>query len=255
MQPETPKEVVGKKGWGPVAAVVVTIGIYFTAQIAGGIFIGVFAVLLKHSDAGARHWLTESTIGQFSFIALVEGLSVGLLYAFLKSRKTSFKAIGLIKKPRWLDVGYVFVGFGLYMVLNQIVLRLAEFGLPNIDESQKQSIGFENAHGSMLILVFIALVILPPIVEEMIMRGFLYTGLKSRLPKIAAALLTSLLFAIAHLELGSGNTPVWSAALDTFALSIILIYLYEKTGRLWSSIGLHMLKNSIAFLYLFVLIK
>jgi membrane protease YdiL (CAAX protease family) len=255
MQSETPKETVRNHVWGPIAAVLVTVGIYFIAQLAGGIFIGVFAVILKHSDAAARQWLTDSTLGQFLFIALVEALSVGLLYSFLKSRKSGFKAIGLIKKPRWLDVGYVFVGFGLYMVLNQLILRLAEFGLPNIDESQKQSIGFENAHGSMLILVFIALVVLPPVVEEMIMRGFLYTGLKSRLPKIAAALLTSVLFAVAHLELGSGSAPVWSAALDTFALSIVLIFLYEKTGRLWSSIGLHMLKNSIAFLYLFILIK
>jgi membrane protease YdiL (CAAX protease family) len=255
MHNEDPTKPIEKKSWGPVSALLVTIGIYFVAQITGGILIGVLAVFLKHSDAAARSWLTDSVIGQFSFIALVEGLSVGLLYAFLKSRQLGFKAIGLIKRPRWLDVGYVFIGFGLYMLLNQVVLRLAEFGAPNLDESQKQSIGFENAHGSMLVLVFIALVVLPPVVEEMLMRGFLYTGLKHHLPKVAAALLTSVLFAIAHLELGSGNAPVWSAALDTFALSIVLIFLYEKTGRLWSSIGLHMLKNSIAFLYLFVLMK
>ena len=100
-------------------------------------------------------------------------------------------------------------------------------------------------------LVFISLVLLPPVVEEIVARGFLYTGLRSKLPKIVAALITSALFAAAHLQWGSGAPLLWVAALDTFTLSLVLVYLREKTGGLAASMGVHMLKNGLAFVVLF----
>jgi len=65
-------------------------------------------------------------------------------------------------------------------------------------------------------------------------------------------MVTSLVFGLAHLEFGSGGPLVWAAAIDTFLLSIILVYLRERTGALYAGILLHMLNNFIAF---FVVIK
>jgi membrane protease YdiL (CAAX protease family) len=45
---------------------------------------------------------------------------------------------------------------------------------------------------------------------------------------------------------------LYIAAIDTFTLSLILVYLREKTGGLWSSMGLHAIKNGIAFVSLFI---
>ncbi len=84
-------------------------------------------------------------------------------------------------------------------------------------------------------------------------RGFLYGSLKKQWPKIYAVLCTSALFAIAHLQFGSGAPLLWVAAIDTFILSLVLIYLRDKTGSLAASIMLHMLKNSLAFVALFLL--
>jgi membrane protease YdiL (CAAX protease family) len=61
------------------------------------------------------------------------------------------------------------------------------------------------------------------------------------------------LFAVAHLQFGSGAPLLWIAAIDTFVLSLFLIYLKDKTDSLWAPILLHMLKNFIAFMALFVL--
>jgi membrane protease YdiL (CAAX protease family) len=83
-------------------------------------------------------------------------------------------------------------------------------------------------------------------------RGFLYSTLKKALPTAGAVILTSLLFAGAHLPEGGAAGPLYIAALDTFVLSLILIYLREKTGSLWASITLHACKNGVAFLALFV---
>ncbi len=109
-------------------------------------------------------------------------------------------------------------------------------------------------HGSgPLILTFISLVILPPLAEEIMVRGFLYSSLKKAMPVAWAVIATSAIFAAAHLPEGGAAGPLYIAALDTFVLSLVLIYLREKTGSLWSSITLHMIKNGVAFVALFIL--
>jgi membrane protease YdiL (CAAX protease family) len=84
------------------------------------------------------------------------------------------------------------------------------------------------------------------------MRGFLYSSLKKAMPVGLAAVSVSLLFAAAHLPEGGAAGPLYIAAIDTFILSLVLVYLREKTGSLWASITLHALKNGIAFVALFV---
>ena len=125
---------------------------------------------------------------------------------------------------------------------------------PGLNVNQQQDIGFTNVHGAgALILTFISLVILPPLAEEIMVRGFLYSTLKKAMPALSAVLLTSALFAAAHLPEGGAAGPLYIAALDTFVLSLVLIYLREKTGSLWGSITLHATKNGIAFVALFAL--
>jgi membrane protease YdiL (CAAX protease family) len=45
---------------------------------------------------------------------------------------------------------------------------------------------------------------------------------------------------------------MWAAAFDTFILSVVLVYLREKTGALYAGMLVHMLNNLLAF---FVVIK
>ena len=83
-------------------------------------------------------------------------------------------------------------------------------------------------------------------------RGFLFTGLTQKMNVVLAAIVTSIIFAAAHLQWGSGAPLLWAAAADTFTLSMVLVWLRHKTGSLWPGIGVHFIKNGIAFLALFV---
>jgi membrane protease YdiL (CAAX protease family) len=99
-------------------------------------------------------------------------------------------------------------------------------------------------------------VVLPPVVEETVFRGFLFTGIRNRLKPVAAALITSLLFAVPHLlESGQSGSLLWVAGIDTFTLSLVLCYLRHKTDSLWPGIFLHALKNGIAFVALYVVAR
>lgn len=239
-----------KVGWGPVVAVVVTIIIYFLSQFLGSVIVLLVAGFKGLEGEQLTSWL-EQTGPQFFYISLVEATTLGVLALFIRHYKASFKTLGLTR-PKWLDLAYTFIGFAIYLPILIAVMAAVKTWFPEVNLEQEQQIGFQSAQGLALIVVFISLVVLPPVTEEILARGFLYLGLRRKLPVIWAALITSFIFAAAHLQFGSGAPLLWAAAIDTFILSLVLVFLRHKTGRLWAPIGLHMLKNSLAFLALFI---
>jgi membrane protease YdiL (CAAX protease family) len=238
-------------GWGAPQAILVTVAIFFLSQVVAVALVSFYAGARHMTGQEATRWLDGSVAAQFALVAFVEAITIGLLYWFLRRYKTSFRDLGLVK-PRLRDLGYALAGFGVYFPVYLVAILLAQT-LTHINVGQKQQLGFSSASGGELILVFVSLVLLPPLVEEILVRGFLYGSLKKHWSKIQAVLVTSLLFALAHLQFGSGAPLLWTAALDTFILSLVLIYLRDKTGSLSASIMLHMLKNGLAFAALFLI--
>lgn len=239
--------------WGPVAAILVTLGVFFGGQLLGGLVISVWPMLLGWSSQKINQWFSDSTVGQFLLIATIQLVTFLLLYWFIRYRRSSLAAIGLIK-PRMRDVGYALVGLAAYLPAYILTVVVLTRMIPSLNVDQPQQIGFQGAPtGPELLLVFIALVVMPPLIEEMLTRGFLFSGLGTKLPVVAAAIITSMVFAAPHLQIGSGQPLLWVAFIDTFILSMVLVYLRAKSGGLWASICLHAMKNGIAFVALFVL--
>lgn len=240
------------KFWPPIPSILLVIGIYLISQAVASGLILLWPTAMDWSESRLDAWL-ETTVAQFWFIVLIEVTVLMLVFVLLRWRRSSFKTIGLKKLlPR--DILYALSGFGLYFLLYLVVAIIATVISPGLNLEQEQQIGFETASTfTGLTMVFISLVILPPITEEILMRGFLYTGLRSKWPVWPAAIVTSLLFAVAHLQFGSGAPLLWVAAIDTFALSMVLVYLRERTGSLGAPILLHTLKNGIAFTLLFII--
>jgi len=122
---------------------------------------------------------------------------------------------------------------------------LATNVLPGFNVNQVQDTGFDQLSARYeYILAFMTLVVIAPIAEEVLFRGYLYGKLKKFVPVWAAIVVTSVLFGFIH--------GAWNLAVDTFALSVVLCLLRESTGSIWSSILLHMAKNGIAFYILFI---
>ena len=239
--------------WKPWLGVIAAIIIFYGSQFFSSLIIGMYGGLRGWNEAEATQFLQDSVWAQFIFIAVAESIVIGALWLYLRRYKVGFSIIGL-KRPRWRDLGYGLLAAPVYFVIYLISVALASHFIPGLDINQEQQIGFDNVtSGLPLVLTFISLVILPPITEEIMVRGFLYSTLKKAMPMIAAVLLTSAIFAGAHLPEGGEAGPLSIAAPDTFILSLVLIYLREKTGSLWASITLHGIKNGVAFVALFVL--
>ena len=242
-----------KVPWNPILGVVFIIIVFFGAQLLSGIVLSLYPLVRHWTSAQATSWLSNSVEVQFIYILLAEALTVGFIYLFLRFYKQGISYIGL-KKPRFRDPLYGLMAIPVYYILFGILVYVVTQFFPSLNVSQKQELGFDNVAGqSQLVYTFLSLVILPPLAEEILFRGFLYKTLRSGLGIPAAALITSILSGAGHLAEGGSGGPLYIGALQTFVLSLVLVYLRQKTHSLWASITLHMGNNFIAFLYLFVL--
>lgn len=208
--------------------------------------------LLSLSGIFSADVMAEKSYEQFWYVLLVEIIVIAVLVLLLRAARETWRSIGVAVRGNKIGT-YLFVGFFVYYVLYIAAAIIASIFVPSEVFEQRQELGFdEGISGLGLVFAFISLVVLPPIVEEIVFRGFLYTRLKRFLPMIASAVIVSILFAIAHLQFGTGNSLLWIAALDTFILSMVLVWMREKTGSIWAGVGLHAIKNGLAFYLLFV---
>lgn len=249
---KTPVPAAANVPWNAFLGVLFIVIVFLASQLVGGTALGLYAGLRHLGTAAANDWLSGSVYAQFWYVLIAEAFTLAAIYGFLRLYRAGWALIGL-RRPRWRDLGYGLLAVVPYYLLYGLLLAVATKLYPSLNVNQQQQIGFNGVHGNLpLLLTFVSLVVLPPLTEEIMVRGFLYSSLKKVLPLAYAALFTSLIFAAAHLPEGGSSGPLYVAAVDTFTLSLVLIYLREKTGSLWASITLHALKNGTAFVLLFV---
>lgn len=236
--------------YDPSASIIIILVIFFASQIIAAILISLYPAIMNWTSAESETWLKSSIGAQFAFILIAEVLAVSMVIKAVSMAKLAISKIGLVR-PRLKDLGWAVVYYGLYF-LAFIGVSIFVNLFTGIDTQQEQQIGFETAHTTgQLLLVFASLVILPPIAEEIMFRGFLFSSLRARFNYWTATIVSSVLFGIAHLQFGSSAPLLWIAAIDTFILACFLCHLRETMNSIWPPIFLHGLKNFVAFIVLF----
>lgn len=165
----------------------------------------------------------------------------------ISTKKSYRKLLGLQGWPTWTDIGLAPVAFVAYTILATLIVQLFTL-FPWFDAAQAQDVGFNYfTSGFDRTIAFFTLVVIAPIVEEIIFRGWLYGILRNRTSTVVSnvasmiisSLIVSILFGIVHMQ--------WNVGVNVFALSLILCGLREITNTIYAGILLHMLKNGIAF--------
>lgn len=244
--PQKPAKLVFPP-WSPLVAVIILVASFFGAALIGELLVMAVAGATGSSLEGS-----DSTTIQFLAVFITYGLMTTIIYLFVRNQKISVAALGLVR-PRLKDVGIALLAIFPYVLGYAVLLGILQTLFPALDAEQEQQLGFEPTRSAIgLTLTFISLVLLPPLVEEFVVRGFLFTSFLGRYKFVIAALLTSIVFGAAHLQFGSGEPLLWVAAIDTFILSLVLCYMRYKTGSLWPGIVLHGMKNGLAFTLLFL---
>lgn len=188
--------------------------------------------------------------------SLFQVIAGGIIYALsllivigvpwlTKKARTTKEELGVHRPPNLMDFVWVPAGAVAYIFLTLIITALAMLFLKFVDYGQPQDVGFNGINTQVeYIMAFIMLVVIAPIAEELLFRGYLLGKLRKYTKLWIAILITSVLFGLVHFA--------WNVGLDTFALSIVLCLLRVVSGSLWPSIMLHMLKNGVAYYFLFI---
>lgn len=126
---------------------------------------------------------------------------------------------------------YIFVA-----VLAAVISQWALEGIWPANGPQETVEAFQKADGlGLKVLMGIAAVIVAPIVEETVFRGFVYGVIKRYTDGYFAAIVSALLFAIVHLHVGS--------LVPLFMLALGLCLAYERTGSLLVPMWMHAIFN------------
>ena len=182
-------------------------------------------------------------------------LVVGVPAKWFK-KPTTQKEMGLLQKvPTLRDVGLAPLVLFATSVLSVVCLLAVAALFEGFDPLQEQQIPFDTGTEFsyfQLVLVFMTLVIFAPIAEELLFRGYLYGKLRTYASAATTIVLTSLLFGALHLGIGPIEDMQWNVFVNTFTLALGMGLLREYTKSVWAGILVHMMKNFIAFLFLFV---
>lgn len=229
-----------------------TIFTFYFAQFFGAILFWLIASFFFSNESAFKIW-SESNIAFFYLALSVHFFYIFFTLIWLKILRKKLDFIKISKRIAWKDVLYAVLGYIFYLSIYFVLYLFIERALQVIDTNQEQNIGFSPVSNVDMIFSYISLAIITPIAEEVIFRGYLFNGLRTRLTGIYSALITSCLFGAAHLGLFSAEKLNWIVAIDTFVLSMVLCTLVAKRNSLYPAIFLHSIKNTVAFVALFVI--
>lgn len=207
------------------------------------------AVLLSAGEHASKSLVSffTGTLGELVAGALLYAIMLAILVVptwWRRGGKGIARLLGITKRPSEGIVLLPILAFVAYLVLSVPLAYLSSL-LPWVDMNQKQDVGFEHLSGQLeYVFAFIALVVLPPLFEETIFRGYLFGKLRSRFGFWLSALVVSIIFGLAHLQ--------WNVSINVAMLSVLLCVLRERTGSIWAGMVVHALKNGLAYYFLFI---
>jgi uncharacterized protein len=181
-----------------------------------------------------------------SSVVLYTFLLAGTFYSVKVRHHSTLAALGLKLDGFGHGVALGFV-LGMPLFLGAIFIAFIIQKLVNPTTTDQVSRSVNNiASGSvgwgLVALLFITLVILAPVCEEIFFRGYLYPALRNRMNKQPAMIINGALFAAAHFEL--------VGFLPRFLLGWGLCYIYERNRTLGGPMTGHALYNGLVLLLL-----
>lgn len=174
---------------------------------------------------------SKTDIAQSALIAVLELsylLPVVLIFAW---RRIHWRHLGFGRfewKTLGLGCGILVAGYLIILLHNSLLYLLGV-------DTQGEAIMEMFAALDSPVWFFVVGAVFAPIVEEIFFRGFLFQGFRQRYGWITAMLLSSFIFAAAHLDLVT--------LIPTFILGCVLAYVYHRSNSVWPCIVLHFLVN------------
>jgi len=196
-----------------------------------------FGVHIVKGFGGPEHEVTQNDIiqGATFYVAIVAGLGM-----FLQMRGINpFHQFGITRLNVFICAA---IAVGLLIAADPLILLIEQITTKVLNgKAQPQNIVeyFMNASQASdqqaVSLLMVLAVVVAPVAEETLFRGYIYGVLKRYAGPFVAAILSATIFAAMHLNLG--------ALPALFVLALCLTVAYEATGSLLVNIVMHGLFN------------
>ena len=128
------------------------------------------------------------------------------------------------------------LAFGASLVLTAVYAGIASAAGLDLPDAVPEELDLK---GPALVGSFALVVVWGPLAEEIFFRGFMFPGFRSRMGLGVAAIASSLLFSLSHLD------P--RVMVPIFLTGLLLAWLYHRTGSIWPPFIAHALQNALAF--------
>ena len=215
------------------------IGLLFAASLIAG--------LAARRGLLSREWLSLALlVYALNFIFFAGG---AYLLA-LRPGKLTWAELG-IAPPRWrwlwllLAAGVTLALLPLRGLIGYIVQQWFGGGLEGMQSRLDLLMGSQLSWSGFFVTLLGA-GLLAPVAEELFFRGFFYTALRQRLGVAAAVTISSLVFAVGHID-------ALGVVAASFIMGIALALAYEYTRSLWAAIAIHAFNNSLATVLVYLL--
>lgn len=224
----------------PLPAGTIPLWPYRPLDLLGAAFVfGVFALLVIASVAVKAGGEIELNAPELIVNIAFQFVMMGLVVGAMAWRIRPVDWLGL----RWRQWPWVFLiapaaVVGMWVVFGGLhasgyVKWMESLGSETVQDTVK--LLQESRDPVVLGLMALAAVVVAPLCEEVVFRGYFYPVAKRYAGVWPAAVCSALVFAAAH-----GNL---TALLPLFLFGLVLVFIYEKTGSLWAPVAVHFCFN------------
>ena len=174
-----------------------TVGALLGWAFLMALWVGVVLIGVQYALAyliSAMHLQVSEIVLQTIFSALVYVVAL-LVIIFvpwkLLKMKTTREELGMRGLPTWTDILLAPIAFIVFLIASGFIMDVMQAIMPSIDWTQEQDVGFNNIISNLdFVLTFLSLVVIAPIAEEIIFRGWLYGKMRRKMSAVPAILIS-----------------------------------------------------------------
>lgn len=158
----------------------------------------------------------------------------GIIYTSKSGEKKEPIGMAALFSTKLKD--YVFIGWLGISLGICLSVAVSIFGISEQDEAFKQVNELIESQPFWLKIASVGIII--PIQEELMYRGLIYKNIEQRYDHIKAAVISSTVFAVMHMNLSQG--------IYAFLMGFVLAFIYQKTKNIYACIIFHCSANMFA---------
>ena len=214
-----------------------------------GLYILVFTVFLKGTESKMENPEDLKMSAGLVLLSSIAMLSIASIVPLILFWRTTLVEFFGLRWLRWKSIFWIMPAFVFAMMIVGAIL--VAFGWQtwlqdSLGAKPQEAVTLvkEASDLGLLVAMAVSAIIIAPIAEELIFRGYLYPVVKRFTDRWFASIFSGVLFGVIHFNV---------MALPMLALmGIILAVIYERSGSLWVPIGCHAAFNATQFVLILI---